>query len=148
MKYKDHIISSKLSLKLALEQINNLSSLDSLTLFIVDENKKVLGTLTDGDIRRSLINNSSLSDPVEISMNKNFKYITLETLKPGYISELKKEGIGLVPILREDFTIHKIIDINKKKSLLPIDAVIMAGGEGKRLNPLTLTTPKPLLNIG
>lgn len=148
MKYSDHIISKDTTLLLALERLNKLSSLDSLTLFIIDKGNKLIGTLTDGDIRRSLLNNGSLNDDVQNSMNKNFKFIINTDVQPKQINELKQKGIGLIPIVDANFHIQKIIDLNKKKSLLPLDAIIMAGGEGKRLNPLTITTPKPLLKIG
>lgn len=148
MKYQNHIISESYTLKEALRHLNSLSSLDSLTLFIIDANEKLRGTLTDGDIRRSLINDASLDDLVGVSMNRHFKYIQQSDIRIDYISEAKLDGIGLMPIVNDTFQILKIIDLNKKKSLLPIEAVIMAGGEGKRLHPLTLNIPKPLLEIG
>jgi dTDP-glucose pyrophosphorylase len=148
MKFQNHIIRENFTLKNALEHINSLSSLDSLTLFIVDASKKLIGTLTDGDIRRSLVDNALLNDLVGVSMNTHFKYILQSNNNIEYISEAKLEGIGLMPIVNENFQILKIVDLNKIKSLLPIEAVIMAGGEGKRLKPLTLKVPKPLLKIG
>jgi dTDP-glucose pyrophosphorylase len=148
MKYERNVIGEDYSLRQALETLNSISSLDSLTLFVVNKESKLVGTLTDGDIRRSLVGNASLDEKVTGSMNRNFRYIKLSGRPTGYIKELKKKGIGLVPIVNDGFVITKIIDLGKKKSLLPMEAVIMAGGQGRRLIPLTNNQPKPLLRIG
>ena len=64
------------------------------------------------------------------------------------LKQLKEEGVKLLPALKSDCTIRAIYNLKKKKSILPIDAVLMAGGKGERLRPLTEKTPKPLLKVG
>ena len=64
------------------------------------------------------------------------------------LKELKTNGITLLPILKKDGTIVRVYNLKKKKSVLPLDAVLMAGGKGERLRPLTELTPKPLLKVG
>ena len=56
--------------------------------------------------------------------------------------------MNLLPLFKSDCTIRAIYNLKKKKSILPIDAVLMAGGKGERLRPLTEKTPKPLLKVG
>ena len=61
---------------------------------------------------------------------------------------IREENLSAVPIVSKDNQILKILNLNVVKSLLPVDAVIMAGGVGSRLKPLTDNTPKPLLKVG
>lgn len=135
----------------ALQSLNKISKSDlstPLNLFIIDNEDKMIGSLTDGDVRRGLIDGRSLDDSVESIMNKNYQYLLKDDCALSKIREFRELGIGLVPIIDQENKIDSIIDLTKKKSLLPIDSVIMAGGEGKRLRPLTENTPKPLLKVG
>lgn len=142
----EHIISDKSSIKEALEQLNSVST--GLTLFVTDKDNKILGTITDGDIRRGLISNVSLETCVTGIMNKNFKYLLRYNYTLDDVNHIKADGISLVPVVDDEKVLKKIVDISKRKSLLPVDAVIMAGGEGRRLRPLTEKLPKPLLKVG
>ena len=146
--FLNNIISSKLSLKVALSHLNDLPSKDSLTLFVVDESNKLIGTLTDGDIRRSLLNGFNLDSNVVEIMNKSPKFIHRNNYTIEDIDLFKEKEIDLIPILDEESRIEKIMDLSRMRTILPIDAVLMAGGEGRRLHPLTIETPKPLLLIG
>jgi dTDP-glucose pyrophosphorylase len=145
---KLNVIACQSSVKAALEQLSHAGSRHSLTLFVIDGKNKVVGSLTDGDVRRGLLNGVSLEDPVEKIMFRNFRFLKKNGYSLSFIDELRKLEIDLIPMLDENLELVKIIDLSKKKSILPIDVVIMAGGEGRRLQPLTLTTPKPLLKIG
>lgn len=146
--FLNNIISSKLSLKVALSHLNDLPSKDSLTLFVVDESNKLIGTLTDGDIRRSLLNGFILDSNVVEIMNKSPKFIHRNNYTIEDIDLFKEKEIDLIPILDEENRIEKIMDLSRMRTILPIDTVLMAGGEGRRLHPLTLDTPKPLLLVG
>lgn len=137
-----------LTVKDALVRLNGLPTRDSLTLFVVDTNSILVGTLTDGDIRRALINNISLDSPIIQVMNVDFKFLKKGSYTLNEIDIFKKKEIELVPFVDENNRIIKIIDLTKIATVLPIDAVLMAGGEGKRLKPLTDSLPKPLLIIG
>ena len=140
------IVSVRSSLLDVLKIIDETSSIQ--TVFVLDDENKVLGTITDGDIRRSFIKGLTLENPLIDFVYKNFCY--LESNKKDFekLKEFRDEQIKAVPIISETGEILEIIDFTVMKSLLPIDAVIMAGGLGSRLKPFTDNTPKPLIKVG
>lgn len=145
---KEHLISKDITLLEALSRICDLAP-EPLVLFVIDEEKRIVGTLTDGDSRRALIAGASVSDKVEKIMHRNFNYMMVEEI--DNVRELKHQKemmMKLVPVLDKDKHIVEIINLEKYKTRLPIDAVLMAGGKGERLRPLTEKTPKPLLPVG
>lgn len=131
-----------------MDALKQLNQTQTFTLFVVDEEGKVIGALTDGDIRRGLIAGKPLDTDVYTICLKSFRYLNDATNTPRYIRELKRLGIRLVPYLSAEGKIEKLIDLQQVQGLLPIDAVVMAGGRGERLRPLTDTVPKPLLPLG
>lgn len=145
---KNHLISKNKSLLEALAQINSLAP-EPLVLFVMDENNCMVGTLTDGDSRRALIAGASVNDNVEKVMHRNYNYMRVDDIQNVLKIRHQKEMLmKLVPILDENKHIVDIINLDKYKTRLPIDAVLMAGGKGERLRPLTEKTPKPLLKVG
>lgn len=145
---KNHFISQDITLLEALERINSVAP-EPLVLFVLDADQRMVGTLTDGDSRRALIAGASVNDKVERIMHRNFNYMKVEDI--DNVKEIKRQKelmMKLVPILDEDHHIMDIINLEKYKTRLPIDAVMMAGGKGERLRPLTEKTPKPLLPVG
>lgn len=145
---KNHLISQELTLLEALSRINSVAP-EPLVLFVLDEENRMVGTLTDGDSRRALIAGASVNDKVSKIMHRNFNYMKVEEI--DNVKELKHQKemmMKLVPVLDNDMRIVEIINLEKYKTRLPIDAVLMAGGKGERLRPLTEKTPKPLLPVG
>lgn len=144
----NHIINKDVTLLEALSRINTLAP-EPLVLFVVDDDNRMVGTLTDGDSRRALIAGASVNDKAEKIMLLKFRYMRQDDItNVREIRHLKEIQMKLVPILDKDKHIVDIINLEKYKTRLPIDAVIMAGGKGERLRPLTEKTPKPLLPVG
>ncbi len=141
----NNILFSDSSIRTALEKLTLLG--ETLTLFIVDPDSVLIGVVTDGDIRRGLIKGYALDESVVKVMNKNFKYINEDQLSIDFIDDLKKSSAKIIPILDKHKRIVRFVNISEIKSVLPVHAIIMAGGKGERLLPLTLDTPKPMLEV-
>ena len=140
------LVSRESSIYEVLEVIQNGNAQIAL---VVDNQKKLLGTISDGDVRRSILKKGNLEINAELIMRRNFKFITvdedneeaLKKMKKGKIFQLPvidKNGILLDLLLLKDF-----LRIEEKKNNL----VIMAGGKGMRLRPYTEKCPKPMLKI-
>jgi dTDP-glucose pyrophosphorylase len=131
----------------ALHKLNKIRDVSRLILFVTDNDGSVLGSLTDGDIRRSLANETDVMKKVGDICFRNFVF---ETDKKGFLDlrPYRKRDIKILPILDEEKRMLRIIDLEKTKSVLPLECMIMAGGRGKRLSPLTDTVPKPMLTLG
>jgi dTDP-glucose pyrophosphorylase len=140
-----NLITEEASLIEALKKLNEGHS--SLTLFVLDKNNRMVGTLTDGDIRRKLINGLTLEDSVSKFMSTRFSYIQ-EGYSVRNVKQIRSNEIRLLPLLDEEMRIVKIYDLLHKKNILPLECIIMAGGRGERLRPLTDKIPKPMLPLG
>jgi dTDP-glucose pyrophosphorylase len=143
----DFTISKNATILDTLRKIDELSSNATRIAFVVDENKKVLGSVSDGDCRRGLINGKLLTSPVTEIMNTKFTSLRKGSYDVETIQKIRNFGFKYVPELNEDGTLFAIRDFTNGKSYVPVDAVMMAGGKGERLRPLTLETPKPLLKV-
>ncbi|MDE6276821.1 MAG: NTP transferase domain-containing protein [Muribaculaceae bacterium] len=142
-------ISCEATLFDALERLNLLPDRAHMTLFVLD-GATLVGTLTDGDIRRAILRGLSLSSPVSEVCCRTFRKLSPNDAPAARISCIRlcrERGISLVPEVDASGRLLRIIDLTVTHSLLPLRAVLMAGGKGERLRPLTLDTPKPLLRI-
>lgn len=144
--FKDHLILGGSTVKQALSMLNELSQ-DAI-LFVVDENVNLMGSLTDGDIRRGLLNNFNIESNIDEIIQPNPRFVRKGENNIQKIIAYREENYRILPVLDDDNRVVNVINFRNIKSYLPLDAVIMAGGRGQRLQPLTDTIPKPLLKIG
>jgi dTDP-glucose pyrophosphorylase len=155
-KFKSLLVSVNTNLKESMQKLNDTAE---KILFVTDENDKLLGTVTDGDIRRGLINGFKFSDKVEKVMFKQFTFFFCDEPDKKEKAEriMLREKIEQIPVLDKN---NHIIDavlwtdiFGKKKSVgenqtYTNPVIIMAGGKGTRLDPFTKILPKPLIPIG
>lgn len=144
---RQYFINEEASVKDALVAINGITH-DGESLIVVDAEQRMVGSLTDGDIRRGLIAGAELSDVVSKIMHRDFKYVKQAEFDVAHLKAFRDRRIMFVPVLDEQKRVVDVVNMTKYKSKLPIDAVLMAGGKGERLRPLTEKTPKPLLKVG
>lgn len=144
--FNDHLILKEATLKQALELLNVLAP-DSI-LFVVDKEDRLIGSLTDGDVRRGLLNNFTLASPIDEIIQPNPHFIKKGDNDIQKIISYREKLFRILPVVDENMKVVNVINFRTIKSYLPVDAVIMAGGRGQRLKPLTNTTPKPLLKVG
>ena len=144
-----NILCSDEEARAALKKFDELASSSARSLFIINNKNKMVGSLTDGDIRRGLLNGLEISQPVSLFMNDNFKYINEnENNNIELIKKFKFKEILLVPVLDKNQRIVQILDLRKLETIIPVSALILAGGRGERLKPLTDNLPKPMLVVG
>lgn len=144
---KEHLIQVNETALVALERINNISSSRSLALFVLD-GEECVGTLTDGDIRRGLLKGNTLQTTLETFVNKNFQFLRDDEDYFDQLTILREKEITLIPVLDRKNKITDVINLSTSISKLPLSVLLMAGGFGSRLKPLTDDTPKPMLIVG
>lgn len=117
---------------------------------VVDENKKLLGTLSDGDIRRGLLKNYTLNDSIkDLYFRKPIVALNTES-KEKIIQKAIKNQVYQIPIVDVEnhlvniVNLATLLNVTKKRNRV----ILMAGGLGTRLRPLTENTPKPMLKVG
>lgn len=147
MKYNLSFENKNLTIRKAIEK---LTKSEVLALFIVNEENQLIGTLTDGDIRRSILDEVSLNE--EISKIMNTQPIFAKN-KSEAIDILQHRKVREIPIVNNNMQVIDLVtwkDLVKKDDLYESKenmVVIMAGGKGTRLAPLTNIIPKPLIPI-
>ena len=132
------------------DAIEILQEVKLRVVLVVDDNRRLLGTITDGDVRRGLIRRLTLDASVCEVMEKSPVCAKPDTDSEVTLTMMEKKYLTNAPVLNEDGIILGLVtyqELNmKQKFNNPV--VLMAGGFGARLHPLTLDVPKPLLPIG
>jgi len=116
---------------------------------ITDKEMHLLGILNDGDIRRILFEHNDVNLPVADVMNKKFHFVRKDVPRVAALDQLKALGHRLMPVLDDNGKVVglHLIDTMIGSLNLPNAAIIMAGGKGTRLKPLTDNLPKPMVKV-
>lgn len=145
--WESTLVGADLTLRHALGIIDKAGT---RMVLVVDEQRKLLGTLSDGDIRRGLLRGVSLEEPVANAMHANPTTARSTDIMETVLASMKARGVYQMPIVNAEGivvglqTIDDILTPQKRDSWV----VIMAGGRGTRLAELTRDTPKPMLKVG
>lgn len=146
MDIKKHIIYKHETVRDALIKLTELKS-DAI-LMVADENQQLLGSLTDGDLRRGFIKGLGFETPIIEYVQPDPVFIFEDELHLADTEDFRKRNIMIIPVLNRQYIIVNIINLRLTFSHLPVDVIIMAGGRGQRLMPLTQDMPKPMLPVG
>lgn len=119
-------------------------------VFILDQQGILMGSVSDGDIRRGILNGAQLEDPVQSVMNSHPFFINLEEQHAVDLRFFQEKGFKMIPVCDPLGKVVHLLSPEQEKSFLPIEnpVVLMVGGRGIRLEPLTQNIPKPLLKVG
>src|SRR5690349_20410066 len=124
--FKEHLIGEDGSVREALAKLNELA-LDAI-LFVVDKDGRLLGSLTDGDLRRGLLSGLELSSPLVEFIQPHPIFIKEENYTVNDIRTYRKKHLKIIPVLDDNSRIISIINLRLQRGQLPLDAIIMAGG--------------------
>jgi len=145
--FNHFLLDEKATIKQAFETIDKGALKIAI---VVNKNKQVIGTISDGDIRRALLKNYTLDDSIENIYFKTPFLANQNDSKQHIIKEAISRQLYQVPVVDKNNYLIDIVDIAKalKTRKRKNKVILMAGGLGTRLHPLTLDTPKPLLKVG
>ena len=151
---KDITIHPQATIKEAMEALDKTAE---RVLLVVDDGQVLIGTLTDGDIRRYILKGGELSGTIQSAYQTNPIFVFQNNFDLGEIKRiLTKNKIEMVPVLNQNRKVVDFItwtttfgnDKNPERKKLDVPVVIMAGGSGTRLEPFTRVLPKPLIPVG
>jgi dTDP-glucose pyrophosphorylase len=131
------------------EALASLDESSAKLVVVTDEKRKVVGIMTDGDVRRALLRGATLEDPVLPHVKKSFTYVDARASRADVLDLMQARSVGEVPILDAGghlVGLHRMHDVLARKQRDNC-AVVMAGGKGTRLGTLTESMPKPMLKV-
>ena len=145
--WEQTLIHAQTSLRQALGVINEARSQIAL---VVDGERRLLGTLSDGDVRRGLLGGLGLDDKVSAAMYREPTCARVTDSRDTILSMMRRQGFRQIPVIDDNKVVVGLEVLDDMLSLRIRDnwVVIMAGGLGSRLQELTKDVPKPMLKVG
>ncbi len=145
-KLSNIIVSKTVSIRTALEAIDR-GAVD--IALAVDGEGKLVGTVTDGDIRRAILSGSALTDPISSCMSRKFTAVDIRATRAEVLDMMRARVFDQIPIVD---AAGRVIGLHLLREMLgavtrPNWAIVMAGGRGERLRPLTDSIPKPMIKV-
>ncbi len=146
MKIKNSLVSPNSNLLEALEKLEKTAC---KLIIVVNKSNKILGILTDGDLRKYVLSNKSLTVSVSQVMNKNYFSINVKDKTEKGFLLMKKHRLTHIPVLDDQKIVRDILSFDQLISEEQVSnpVVIMAGGKGMRMRPFTNDCPKPMLRV-
>jgi len=150
IRFEKILIHSQATIREAIESID--AGAIEIAL-VVDEKRLLVGVVTDGDIRRALLRGFGLDDSIDQIVHRDPITLPIGTDKNSLLQRMTDRGVDQIPLMRGE----QVIDVAFIRDLLREEdedpqlshpVVLMAGGRGTRLHPLTEQTPKPMLAVG
>jgi dTDP-glucose pyrophosphorylase/predicted transcriptional regulator len=150
-KIKKLLVRQNFSIKDAMRQMDKNGE---KILFVVNGKRELLGSVTDGDIRRWILSNGNLRDNVDQIYNRKPRFVKTDYDVKDVKKLMLKERIEQIPVIDEESQLRNVLlwedvfsDQIAKKRGIHLPVLIMAGGRGTRLDPFTKILPKPLIPI-
>ncbi len=145
--WKDTVVGPEATILNAVEVMDKIGLQIAI---VVDGDFKLLGVITDGDLRRGILKGYTLDKPAKLIMNPNPRSVSINETKEAILQKMTSLSIQHIPVLDEQGRIVKleILEELVQVPTKPNDVVLIAGGLGTRLRPLTENFPKPLLKVG
>lgn len=140
-----YLVSVQCSIEDVMRQLNDTRM---KILLVVDHGDKLLGTISDGDIRRALLAGKTLADTIKNVMNKSPLTGNSDSDLTKLAEDMRVRNLSLVPILDSEGVPRALYQAQYREHIEASTVILMVGGEGQRLRPLTLECPKPMLKIG
>lgn len=147
MNWKEISVLKTASVK---DALNVLDSYPQKFVLVVDETDHLLGTVVDGDIRRGLLDGVKMGASIELIMNTSPVSMVVDGDRQSVLNRMQELGARFLPIVTEDNLVIDLIYLEKPPEIKSHEnwVVLMAGGEGVRLRPITENIPKPMVEVG
>lgn len=145
--WRDTLVSPQQSIRTSIQVIDRSGLQIAL---VVDDQQHLLGTVTDGDIRRAILKGISLEQPVTQIMNSQPITVVSTTANTEILGIMRRKVLRQIPVINDSGVVVKLALLDTLLEATRQDnwVVLMAGGLGTRLAPLTNDCPKPLLRVG